>query len=87
MRRNEMTVRARTEQVIIDNLGLSRDEIKPEMDFIKDMGADSLDCVEITMALEEEFDMEISDEDAEKMPTIGKCLDYIEARMAARKVK
>lgn len=63
-------------RIIADNLGLSRSEIKYESTFT-DLGADSLDLVEITMAVEEEFDIELADEDVEKVRTVKECLDLI----------
>ena len=64
-------------KVVVDQLGVSESEVTPEASFIEDLGADSLDTVELVMALEEEFDAEIPDEDAEKLSTVGKTADYI----------
>jgi acyl carrier protein len=61
------------------NSGVSADEVTPEASFIEDLGADSLDIVELVMALEEEYEMEISDEDAEKIKTVQDVISYIEA--------
>jgi len=63
--------------IIAEQLGMEADEITMESSFIDDLGADSLDIVELIMALEEEFDMEIPDEDAEKISTVGDVIDYI----------
>lgn len=63
--------------VIVDQLGVSEDEVTHEASFSDDLGADSLDTVELVMALEEEFGTEIADEDAEKLTTVGKTVDYI----------
>lgn len=63
--------------IIVEQLGVSKDDAKPEASFIEDLGADSLDIVELIMALEEEFDIEISDEDAEKIQTVGDAMNYI----------
>jgi len=63
--------------VIVDQLGVSEDEVTQEASFSDDLGADSLDTVELVMALEEEFGTEIADEDAEKLTTVGKTVDYI----------
>jgi acyl carrier protein len=66
---------------IADQLSLDEDEIKMDSSFADDLGADSLDIVELIMALEEEFDMEIPDEDAEKISTVGDVVEYIKARV------
>ena len=63
--------------VIVEQLGVSEDEVTREASFTDDLGADSLDTVELVMALEEEFGTEIADEDAEKLTTVGKTVDYI----------
>lgn len=67
----------RIKQIIADQLGVDEDEIVPEASFIDDLGADSLDIVELIMAFEEEFDIEIPDEDAEKIKTVQDTIDYI----------
>ncbi|GAA0122124.1 acyl carrier protein [Clostridium faecium] len=66
---------------IAEQLSIEEDEIKMESFFIDDLGADSLDIVELIMALEEEFDIEIPDEDAEKISTVGDVVEYIKARV------
>ncbi len=66
-------------EIIVDQLGVDEDDVKLEASFIDDLGADSLDIVELIMALEEEFDMEIPDEEAEKISTVGNVVDYIKA--------
>jgi acyl carrier protein len=63
--------------IIVDQLGVSEDDVTTEATFLGDLGADSLDLVELIMALEEEFDIEIPDEDAEKLQTVGDAVDYI----------
>lgn len=63
--------------IIVEQLGVSKEDSKPEASFIEDLGADSLDIVELIMALEEEFDIEISDENAEKIQTVGDAINYI----------
>ena len=63
--------------IIVEQLGVDREQVTPEASFIEDLGADSLDTVELVMALEEEFDMEISDEEAEKITTVAQAIDYI----------
>ena len=69
-------------QIIADQLGIDEDEVVPEASFIDDLGADSLDIVELIMAFEEEFDMEIPDEDAEKITTVQNVVDYIKSNSA-----
>ena len=66
--------------IIAEQLGLKADEIKNDASFVDDLGADSLDTVEIVMALEEEFETEIPDEEAEKITTVQQAIDYINAR-------
>jgi acyl carrier protein len=67
----------RVKRIVVDRLGVDIDEVKPEAHFKDDLGADSLDIVELIMELEDEFDMEIADEDAEKMSTVQSVVDYI----------
>ena len=67
----------RVKEIIVEQLGVSADQVKPEARFIDDLGADSLDTVELIMALEEEFGVEIPDEDAEKMITVGDAMNYL----------
>ena len=69
------------EKVIADTLGIDEGAIKDESNFVEDLGADSLDTVEIIMDFEEEFDVEIPDEDAENLTTIQSALDYIDSRL------
>ncbi|HSI66950.1 MAG TPA: acyl carrier protein [Planococcus sp. (in: firmicutes)] len=76
------TVLERVTKVIVDRLGVEESEVKPEASFTGDLGADSLDVVELVMELEDEFDMEISDEDAESMSTVGDAVTYIEKKQA-----
>jgi acyl carrier protein len=66
-------------EVLVEVLGVSEEDIKPESKFVDDLGADSLDLVELIMAFEDKFGMEISDEDAEKMVTVKDALDYIDS--------
>ncbi|MBX7057763.1 MAG: acyl carrier protein [Leptospirales bacterium] len=68
----------KVKQIIVEQLGVDESEVSPEAHFIDDLGADSLDTVELVMALEEEFGIEISDEDAEKIQTVGDVLKYID---------
>lgn len=74
------TVEERVKKIIAEQLGVEEDEVTPEASFVEDLGADSLDTVELVMALEEEFSIEIPDEDAEKILTVGKALDYIKGK-------
>ena len=67
----------RIKEIIIDKLGIEESKITTEARFIEDLGADSLDTVELIMQFEEEFDIEISDEDAEKLTTVQKTVDFI----------
>jgi acyl carrier protein len=77
-----MALEDKVKEIIVDQLGVEPDQVKPEAAFIDDLGADSLDTVELVMALEEEFDMEIPDEDAEKIRTVGNAIDYIKSKSA-----
>jgi acyl carrier protein len=72
------SVEEKVKRIIVDQLGVDEDEVKPEASFVNDLGADSLDVVELVMALEEEFGLEINDEDAEKISTVKQAIDYIE---------
>lgn len=76
------TVLERVSKVIVDRLGVDESEVKLEASFRDDLGADSLDVVELVMELEDEFDMEISDEDAEKIATVGNAVSYIESKIS-----
>ncbi|MGC8489573.1 MAG: acyl carrier protein [Clostridia bacterium] len=67
----------KVKEIIVDQLGVEEDEVTPQAHFIEDLGADSLDIVELVMALEEEFGLEIPDEEAEKISTVGDAVDYI----------
>lgn len=72
----------RIKNIIVEQLGVGLDEVTPEASFIEDLGADSLDIVELIMALEEEYDMEIPDEDAEKIQTVSDVTTYVQGRQA-----
>jgi len=76
----EKTVADRVKEIIVEQLGVNPDQVTPEAKFIEDLGADSLDTVELVMAFEEEFGAEIPDEDAEKLQTVGDVVKYIEDR-------
>ena len=69
----------KVKEVIMDKLGVGEDKINIEASFVDDLGADSLDTVELIMQLEEEFGMEIPDEEAEKLTTVGSAVDYIDS--------
>ena len=75
-----MSIEKRIKELIAENLGVSDDEIKQDSHFIDDLGADSLDTVELVMALEEEFDLDIPDEDAEKLVTVGTAISYVQEK-------
>ena len=70
-------IQERVKKIIIEQLGVKEEEVKNEASFVDDLGADSLDTVELVMALEEEFDTEIPDDDAEKITTVQQAIDYI----------
>jgi acyl carrier protein len=71
----------RVTEIIVDQLGISAEEVVPEASFIDDLGADSLDIVELVMAMEEEFNVEIPDEDAERIQTIGDAISYLREKL------
>ena len=73
----------RVSELIVEQLGVTQEEIVPEAAFIDDLGADSLDIVELVMAMEETFDIEIPDDDAEKIQTIGDAMSYLKTRVEA----
>ncbi len=74
-----MSVEAEVRDIIVEQLGVNADEVVPSASFVDDLGADSLDTVELVMALEEKFSLAIPDEDAEKIITVKDAIDYIEA--------
>ncbi|MCM8812604.1 MAG: acyl carrier protein [Candidatus Omnitrophica bacterium] len=74
------SVEEKVKSIIVDQLGVKAEEVKPAASFVDDLGADSLDTVELVMALEEEFGIEIPDEDAEKMTNVGDAIKYIESK-------
>ncbi len=75
-----MAVEDRVKKIIAEQLGVEEEEVVPEASFVQDLGADSLDTVELVMALEEEFDIEIPDEEAEKMQKVSQAIDYIKEK-------
>ena len=76
-----MAAEDRIKKIIVEQLGVDEDEVVPEASFVDDLGADSLDTVELVMAFEEEFDIEIPDEDAEKILTVGRAMEYIKEKV------
>jgi acyl carrier protein len=75
------SVEERVKKIVVEQLGVNEGEVKPGASFVDDLGADSLDTVELVMALEEEFDCEIPDEQAEKITTVQQAIDYINTRL------
>ena len=73
------SVDERVKKIVVEQLGVGEEQVTPEASFVDDLGADSLDTVELVMALEEEFDTEIPDEEAEKITTVQQAIDYIQA--------
>jgi acyl carrier protein len=74
-----VAIEDKVKEIIVDQLGVDAEQVTPEASFIDDLGADSLDTVELVMAFEEEFNIEIPDEEAEKIKTVGNALEYIKA--------
>ena len=75
------SVEERVKKIIVEQLGVKDDEVTNEASFVDDLGADSLDTVELVMALEEEFGVEIQDDEAEKITTVQQAIDYIQSHM------
>jgi acyl carrier protein len=76
-------IEAKVKDIIINELGVEAEKVTPEASFVEDLGADSLDTVELVMAFEEEFGIEIPDEDAEKLQTVGDAIGYIKQHQAS----
>ncbi len=76
-----MDVADRVKELVVEQLGVDAEEVTEGASFVDDLGADSLDIVELVMAFEEEFDLEIPDEDAEKIQTVGNAVEYIKAKV------
>ena len=76
------TIEERVKKIVAEQLGVKEEEVKNESSFVDDLGADSLDTVELVMALEEEFETEIPDEEAEKITTVQAAIDYVNANQA-----
>jgi acyl carrier protein len=75
------SIQERVKKIVVEQLGVKEDEVSDESSFVDDLGADSLDTVELVMALEEEFETEIPDEEAEKITTVKQAVDYINANI------
>jgi len=75
-----MPVAEKVKQIIVEQLGVDENQVDPNASFVDDLGADSLDIVELVMAFEEAFDIDIPDEDAEKITTVKQAIDYIESK-------
>ena len=73
------SVEDRVKKIVVEQLGVSEDQVTPDASFVDDLGADSLDTVELVMALEEEFDAEIPDDEAEKITTVKQAVEFIQA--------
>lgn len=80
---NVTAVQERVIEIVAEQLGVEREKILPETSFVNDLGADSLDTVELVMELEEEFEINIPDEEAEKIQTVGQAIDYITKAQAS----
>jgi len=78
-------VEARVKEIIVEQLSVDSEQVTPQASFVNDLGADSLDTVELVMALEEEFDLEIPDEEAEKITTVGQAVEYIKTKLQEKK--
>lgn len=80
-----MTTQEKVVEVVIEQLGVKKEEVKLESRFVEDLGADSLDTVELVMALEDEFGIEIPDDDAEKAKTVGDVINYLDEKLREEK--
>ncbi|MCX7713251.1 MAG: acyl carrier protein [Chthoniobacterales bacterium] len=78
---SEKTIEEKVKDIIVEQLSVNPEQVTPEASFIEDLGADSLDTVELVMAFEEEFGVEVPDEDAEKLHTVQQVIDYIKERV------
>lgn len=76
-------IEARVKKIIVEQLGVKEEQVTNEASFVEDLGADSLDTVELVMALEEEFECEIPDEDAEKITTVQQAIDYVKSHLGS----
>ena len=73
------TIEDRVKKIVVEQLGVAEDQVTPDASFVDDLGADSMDTVELVMALEEEFDTEIPDDEAEKITTVKQAIEFIQA--------
>ena len=80
----EKSIEQRVKEIIVEQLGVNADQVTPDAKFIEDLGADSLDIVELVMALEEEFGIDIPDEDADKLKTVGDAMNYLKSHAATQ---
>lgn len=78
------SIEERVKKIVVEHLGVTPEQLSPEASFTEDLGADSLDTVELVMALEEEFGTEIPDEEAEKLTTLGQVIQYIESNIGEK---
>lgn len=78
-----MSIDTRVKEIIVENLGVDGEKVTADASFVEDLGADSLDTVELVMAFEDEFDIEIPDEDAEKLTTVGEAVSYLKNKTEA----
>jgi acyl carrier protein len=79
-----MSIEEKVKKIIVEQLGVNPEEVTAEASFVEDLGADSLDTVELVMAFEEEFDAEIPDDEAEKLKTVGDTIKYIEEKQKSK---
>ena len=77
---SDKSIEDRVKEIIVEQLGVSADQVTPEAKFVEDLGADSLDTVELVMAFEEEFDIEVPDDEAEKLQSVGDVITYINSQ-------
>jgi acyl carrier protein len=76
------TIEDRVKKIVVEQLGVAEDQVTPDASFVDDLGADSLDTVELIMQFEEVFDIEIPDEDAETITTVGKAVQYVDSKLS-----